>query len=52
MDHKKSTGKMTKTLCEFKLRRLGKHFTEPSDYVEIPLRKVVYFVRGTGLLAE
>jgi hypothetical protein len=25
---------------------------EPSAYDEIPLRKIMYFVRGTGLLAE
>jgi hypothetical protein len=25
---------------------------EPSDYDEIPLCKILYFVRGTGLLAE
>jgi hypothetical protein len=27
-------------------------FMEPSDYDEIPLRKILYYVRGTGLLAE
>jgi len=25
---------------------------EPSDYDEIPLCKILYFVRGMGLLAE
>jgi hypothetical protein len=48
---------MTKTLCEFKLRRLGKHFTEPSDYVQIPFtlsevrdywRNKAYWIRTIG----
>jgi hypothetical protein len=45
-------------LCEFvalvglRSRRIGKHFMEPSDYDEIPLCKIMYFVRGAGLLAE
>jgi hypothetical protein len=39
-------------LAEFRLRRLGNIFMEPSDYDEIPLCKIMYFVRGTGLLAE
>jgi hypothetical protein len=39
-------------LAEFRFRRLGKHFMEPSYYDEIPLCKTLYFVRGTGLLAE
>jgi len=42
---------MAKALAEFKFRRLGKHFKNPSDYDEIPLCKILYFVRGTGLLA-
>jgi hypothetical protein len=29
---------------------LGKHYTEPSDYDEIPICKALYFVRGTRLL--
>jgi hypothetical protein len=43
---------MIKALAEFKLRRLGKYFMETSDYDEIPSRKLLYIVRGTGLLAE
>jgi hypothetical protein len=43
---------MTKALDEFKFRRLCKHFMEPSDYDKIPLCKILYFVRGKGLLAE
>jgi hypothetical protein len=27
-------------------------FMEPNDYDEIPLRKILYFVTGVGLLAE
>jgi hypothetical protein len=52
MDHKKSTVKMAKALAEFRFRRLGNVFMEPSYYDEIPLCKVLYFVRGMGLLAE
>jgi hypothetical protein len=52
MDHKKFTGKMAKALAEFKFRRSGNMFMEPSDYYEIPLCKILYFVRGMGLLAE
>jgi hypothetical protein len=43
---------MTKALADFKIRRLGKYFMETSDYDEIPSRKILYTVRGTGLLAE
>jgi hypothetical protein len=28
------------------------HFMEPSDYDEISLCKILYFVRGIGLLVE
>jgi hypothetical protein len=38
-------------LAELRYRRLGKHFMEPSDD-EIPLCKILYFARGTGLLVE
>jgi hypothetical protein len=41
------------SLAEFRFRLLGKHFfMEPSDYDDIPLYKVLYFVKGTVLLAE
>jgi hypothetical protein len=44
---------MAKASAEFKFRRLGKlFFMEPSDYDDILLCKILYFVRGTGLLAE
>jgi hypothetical protein len=52
MDHKKSTEKMATALVEFQCRRLGKHFMESSNCNDIPLCKVLYFVRCTGLLAE
>jgi hypothetical protein len=32
--------------------RLGKHFMEPTDDDGIPPYKILYFVRGTGLLTE
>jgi hypothetical protein len=46
------------TLCErvvsaeLRFCPLGKHFMEPSNSNEIPLCKILYFVRGTVLLAE
>jgi hypothetical protein len=53
MDHKRSTGKKWKGFAEFKFRRLSIfYFMEPRDYADIPLCKILYFVRGTGLLAE
>jgi hypothetical protein len=39
-------------LVGFRFHLSGKHFMEPSDYDEIPLCKVLYFVRSMGLLAE
>jgi hypothetical protein len=39
-------------LAGLKFCHLRKHFMEPSDYDEIPLCKILYFVRGMGLLAE
>jgi hypothetical protein len=39
-------------LDELIFSSLGKHFMERSDYYEIVLRKILHFVRGTGLLAE
>jgi hypothetical protein len=39
-------------LAELRFRRLGKYFMEPSDYNDISLCKILYFVRRTGLLAE
>jgi hypothetical protein len=39
-------------LAELKFRYLGKLFIERSNYDEIPLCKILYFIRGTELLAE
>jgi hypothetical protein len=42
-------------LCGFsyiKISLLGESFMEPSDYNEVLLCNVLYFVRGTGQLAE
>jgi hypothetical protein len=36
--------------AELRFLRLGKHFTEPSNYDKIPLCKILYFVRGMGLM--
>jgi hypothetical protein len=33
------------SLAELKLHCLGKHFMEPSNYDEIPLCKILYFVK-------
>jgi hypothetical protein len=38
--------------CETAFCSLRKQFMESSDYDEIPLCKILYFVTGTGLLAE
>jgi hypothetical protein len=43
---------MAKALAEFKFRHLGKHFYGTKRLCEIPLCKILYFVRCTGLLAE
>jgi hypothetical protein len=51
MDHNKSTGKMA-NLAELKLHGLGKVFMEPNNYDRIPLCKILYSVRCTGLLTE
>jgi hypothetical protein len=40
------------SLAELKLHCLGKYFMEPSNYDEIPLCKILYFVRGTTLKLE
>jgi hypothetical protein len=50
MDHKTFTGKMVKSLAEFKICHVS-IFIEPGDY-DIPLHKILYFVRCMGLLAE
>jgi hypothetical protein len=34
------------------VKMLSLKLTEPSDFDEIPLCKILYFIRGTGLLAE
>jgi hypothetical protein len=39
-------------LAGLRLRCLGKHFVVLSDYIENPLCKILYFIRGMGLLAE
>jgi hypothetical protein len=39
-------------LAKFRFWGLGKHFMEPNDYEEIPLCKILYFVKGMVLLAE
>jgi hypothetical protein len=53
MDHKKSTGKKQQSLwLNSNFITYINIFMEPSNYDEIPLRKILYFVRGMGLLAE
>jgi hypothetical protein len=44
--------KMTKALAEFRFFAYLNIFMEPSNYDEIPLYKILYFVRGMGLMAE
>jgi hypothetical protein len=43
---------MAKVLGVVKFRRLGNILVEPSDCDKSPLRKILYFVRGVGLVAE
>jgi hypothetical protein len=43
---------MEKALAGFKFVAEVDLFTEPSDYDGIPLCKILYLVRGTGLQAE
>jgi hypothetical protein len=52
MDHKKFTAKNGEALAEFKFCHLGNIFMESSDDGKISLCKILYFVRGTGLLME
>jgi hypothetical protein len=33
-----------------RLRHLGQFFIEPSDYYDAPIDKVLYFIRGVGLI--
>jgi hypothetical protein len=40
------------TLDELRFHRLDKHFMRTSDYDSFPLCKILYFVRGMGLLVE
>jgi hypothetical protein len=42
---------MAKALAELQFHRLG-IFMEASEYDEIPVCKILYFVRSTGQLAE
>lgn len=38
--------------AELRPCRIGKHFMEPRGHDEILLRKILYFVGGTGGLAQ
>jgi hypothetical protein len=52
MDHDKSAGKNGEGLSSIKFRCLANIFMESCDYDEIPLRKILYFVKGMVLLAK
>jgi hypothetical protein len=43
---------MNVALAELRFCHLGKHFMEPSDYDEILLRMILYFVGGVEPLGE
>jgi hypothetical protein len=43
---------MTKALAEFRFFAYLNIFMERSNYDEIPLYEILYFVRGMGLMAE
>jgi hypothetical protein len=49
---KKSTENVAKALDEFKFFHLDKYFYGATDYDKIPLCKILYFARVTGLMAE
>jgi hypothetical protein len=46
----------THILCDceeiayLRFRHLGQLFTEPSDFYDAPIIKVVYFIRSVGLI--
>jgi hypothetical protein len=50
MVHKKHTGK--KALAKLNFVAYVNIFMKPTGYDKIPLCNTLYFVRGTGLLAE
>jgi hypothetical protein len=52
MGNKNSTEKVPKALDEFKFCRLDKNFYGATDYDKVPLCKILYFVRVTGLMTE
>jgi hypothetical protein len=33
-------------------RHLGRYFLEPSDYFDVPMSKILRFIRSAGLLKE
>jgi hypothetical protein len=39
-------------VCGFSWNKISTHFMELRNYYEILLRKILHFVRGTGILAE
>jgi hypothetical protein len=46
----------THILCDceaiayLRFRHLGQFFMEPSDYYDVPVNKVLHFIRGVGLI--
>jgi hypothetical protein len=39
-------------VCGFSWKKISTHFMELRNYYEILSRKILHFVRGTGILAE
>jgi hypothetical protein len=37
-------------VAHIRFRHLGQFFTEPSDYYDAPIDKVLHFIRGVGLI--
>jgi hypothetical protein len=52
MDKKISTENVAEALDEFKFCRLHKYFNGATEYDKVPLCKLLFLVRVTGLMTE
>jgi hypothetical protein len=41
-----------KTIAYLRFRHLGQYFSEPSDYYDAPISKVLHFFRSVGLIRD
>jgi hypothetical protein len=37
-------------VAQIRFRHLGQFFMEPSDYYDVPIDRVLHFIRGVGLI--